>query len=98
MTGVDISSDFLAQAREAVASKGGSVEFRQADMRRMAYRQRFDAVLNLFTSYEHYGDTEDLRVLKSFHRALRPGGWLVLTARRQPFLSQKSCCMVPSTS
>ena len=86
VTGVDISSDLLAQARETAASKGVSVEFRQADMRRMAYRQRFDAVLNLFTSFGYYGDTEDLQVLKGFHRALRPGGWLVLDVLNRDWL------------
>ena len=86
VTGVDISSDLLAQARETAASKGVSVEFRQADMRRMAYRQRFDAVLNLFTSFGYYGDAEDLQVLKGFHRALRPGGWLVLDVLNRDWL------------
>lgn len=78
VTGVDISSILLAQARQAAAESGIRVEVRRGDMRRLAYRRRFDAVLNLFTSFGYFGDADDLRVLKRFHRALRPGGRLVL--------------------
>ncbi len=78
VTGVDISPELLAQARRAAAAKGVAVEFCRSDMRRLAYRQRFDAVLNLFTSFGYFGDDGDLRVLRRFRRALRPGGRLLL--------------------
>lgn len=74
VTGVDISPKLLAQAREAARTRGVAAEFRRGDMRRLRYRQRFDAVLNLFTSFGYFGDREDLEVLKGFRRALRPGG------------------------
>lgn len=78
VTGVDISSALLAQARKTAGQAGVRVEFRRGDMRRLAYRRQFDAVLNLFTSFGYFGDADDLRVLRNFHRALRPRGWLVL--------------------
>jgi SAM-dependent methyltransferase len=84
VTGIDISAALLAQARRAAADLGVEVEFRRGDMRRLGYRRRFDAVLNLFTSFGYFGDAGDLQVLRRFRRALRParagepGGWLVL--------------------
>ena len=84
VTGIDISAALLAQARRAAADLGVEVEFRRRDMRRLAYRGRFDAVLNLFTSFGYFGDAGDLEILRRFRRALRParagepGGWLVL--------------------
>ncbi len=78
VTGVDISPHLLAQARQAADARGVKVEIRRLDMRRLAYRGRFDAVLNLFTSFGYYGERQDLDVLRRLRRALRPRGWLVL--------------------
>jgi len=76
--GVDISPELLAQARRTAAASGVTAEFRRGDMRRLAYRRRFDAVLNLFTSFGYFGDAGDQKLLERFHQALRPGGWLAL--------------------
>lgn len=78
VTGVDISPALLAQARRAAAAAGVEVEFGRGDMRRLAFRGRFDAVLNLFTSFGYFGDAGDARVLGNFHQALRPAGRLLL--------------------
>lgn len=86
VTGVDISLELLAQGREAAAAKGVAVEFHRGDMRRLVYRQRFDAVLNLFTSFGYFGDASDLQVLRNFRRALRPRGRLVLHLMNRDWL------------
>src|SRR5262249_22839496 len=78
VTGVDISPKLLRTARRNAAVRGVQVEFRRADMRELAYRNRFDAVLNLFTSFGYFGDVGDLWFLRTLRRALRPGGWLIL--------------------
>lgn len=78
VTGIDISPALIAQARQAATTNRVEVEFCRGDMRRLAYRRRFDAVLNLFTSFGYFGDAGDLKLLKKFHQALRPGGWLAL--------------------
>ena len=49
-------------------------------MRRLPARwtRRFDAVVNLFTSFGFFGDPkEDARVIREFARVLKPGGVLV---------------------
>jgi SAM-dependent methyltransferase len=86
VTGVDVSEDLLVLARQAAAAKRVAVEFRQGDMRRIAYRRRFDAVLNLFTSFGYFGEGEDLKVLRRFRAALRPGGWLVIDVINRDWL------------
>jgi len=53
-------------------------KFLRGDMRRLRFRAQFDVLLNLFTSFGYFGDAGDQRVLESFHRVLKPGGWLVL--------------------
>jgi SAM-dependent methyltransferase len=50
-----------------------------ADMRSLPFRETFDAVLNLFTSFGYFDtDEENFRVLESMASVLRPGGRYIL--------------------
>jgi SAM-dependent methyltransferase len=76
--GVDYSRTLLARARER--GTGPSLRYTEADMRELPPRwtQRFDAVLNLYTSFGFFTDPrDDVRVVREFARVLRPGGILV---------------------
>ena len=53
-------------------------------MRRMPARwtKRFDAVLNLFTSFGFFAHpSDDARVINEFARVLKPGGEIILVSR-----------------
>lgn len=76
--GVDLSPQLLARARER--GTGPTLRYHERDMRRLppSWSRRFDAVLNLFTSFGFFADPADDRVvLSEFARVLRPGGVLV---------------------
>lgn len=76
--GVDLSQHLLSKAKARGA--GRTLRFRRGDMRRLpaAWSGRFDAVLNLFTSFGFFANpSDDLRVIHEFARVLRPGGLLV---------------------
>lgn len=76
--GVDYSEPLLAKARERGTSR--TLRYRRADMRTLPTRWtgRFDAVLNLFTSFGFFADPrDDARVLREFARVLKPGGTLL---------------------
>jgi SAM-dependent methyltransferase len=47
-------------------------------MRALPWSDRFDAVVNWFTSFGYFDDDENRAVLREFHRVLRPGGRLLL--------------------
>lgn len=76
--GADFSADLLAQARRR--GTGSRLRYTRADMRRLPSRWsgRFDAVINVFTSFGFFAaPADDRAVLAEFARVLRPGGVLV---------------------
>lgn len=76
--GVDFSGPLLDRAR--ARGTGRRLRYRRADMRRLpaGWTGRFDAVLNLFTSFGFFADPrDDARVLREFARVLEPGGVLL---------------------
>lgn len=76
--GLDYSPDLLALARKRGAGK--RLRYTRGDMRQLPQRWsgRFDAVLNLFTSFGFFIDpADDARVIAEFARVLKPGGRLI---------------------
>jgi SAM-dependent methyltransferase len=79
LTGLEENLAGLRYARARLPS----VEFVQADARDLPYEAAFDAV-GAFDVIEHVG--EDGAVLASIHRALKPGGIVVLTVPQHKWL------------
>jgi ubiquinone/menaquinone biosynthesis C-methylase UbiE len=76
--GLDYSPELLAVARKRGTS--ARLRYTRGDMRKLPARWtgRFDAVLNLFTSFGFFTDpSEDKRVIAEFARVLAPGGSLI---------------------
>jgi ubiquinone/menaquinone biosynthesis C-methylase UbiE len=76
--GLDYSPELLAVARKRGTSS--NLRYTRGDMRKMPARwaRRFDAVLNLFTSFGFFAHpSDDARVIREFARVLKPGGVLV---------------------
>lgn len=76
--GLDYSAELLAVARKR--GTGPTLRYSRGDMRKMPARWtgRFDAVLNLFTSFGFFAHpAEDVRVVREFARVIKPGGVLV---------------------
>lgn len=76
--GVDYSPDLLKIA--ARRGTGPTLRYQRADMRKLraSWKNRFDAVLNLFTSFGFFAHPkDDAKVIAEFARVLEPGGCLV---------------------
>lgn len=76
--GLDYSRDLIALAKRR--GTGARLRYTRGDMRKLAARWsgRFDAVVNLFTSFGFFLDPgEDARLVREFARVLAPGGALV---------------------
>lgn len=76
--GLDYSETLLAKAK--ARGVGKTLRYTHGDMRRLPKRWagRFDAVLNLFTSFGFFAEpADDRRVIQEFARVLAPGGTLI---------------------
>jgi SAM-dependent methyltransferase len=78
MDGVDYSRELLAQAK--MRGVGPGLRYARADMRSLPkkWTGRFDAVVNLFTSFGFFAEpSDDVRVVHEFSRVLHSDGVLV---------------------
>lgn len=74
VTGYDQSADYIAQARRAAADAGVEVALEQLDMRTLAARDQFDAVLSMSTSLAFYDEATHRDLFGRIHAACKPGG------------------------
>lgn len=73
--GVDANNKMVAFAKQ----KYPSLEFKIADMRKLSYKNNFDAVLSLCTTFSYnITNQEVVLTLKNFHKALQHNGLLVI--------------------
>jgi len=76
-------SEAQTEGLQFAAARVPRAGFLQMDARRMPFEKEFDAI-GAFDVIEHIA--EDETVLAQMHRALRPGGSLLLTVPQHPFL------------
>jgi len=79
VTGNDLSPFLLEEARKEAASGCLNVQLTGCDMREIKEQERFDLVVQLFTSFGYFtAKEEDMLVLQRVYDALKSGGWYVL--------------------
>jgi len=76
MTGVDLSSEFLAHAR--AADRDGRVGWEQRDMRDLPWRGRFDGAFCIGNSFGYLDDAGNEAFLRAVAQTLKPGARFVL--------------------
>lgn len=75
ITGVDFSKKYIDIARERARKKGVNADFIQGNMKTITFKEEFDAIINMFTSFGFFERDEDnLTVLKNVSNALKSGG------------------------
>lgn len=78
VTGMDRSAVLLEAARADADAARVQVEYVQADMRQLDAEAEYDAIVCWFTAFGYDDDTTSRDVLRRCHRALVPGGRLLL--------------------
>lgn len=79
VTGQDLNSFFLKEAKKTAKRARVSVRWIQGDMRDIPFQGEFDVVLNLYTAFGYLeSDEEDEKALSEAAKALRPKGKFIL--------------------
>ena len=75
VAGLDLSRDLLQEAKERSPMLPGTPDYFRGDIRRLPYRNQFEAAMSMFTSFGYFDSREDdLAVFQGVSRALLPGG------------------------
>jgi len=89
VTGVDRTKQYLDLAASEATAEALTLELIQQDMRTFCREERFDAVLNLFTSFGYFEDPrDDQRVVANIHASLRAGGVFVMQLMSKEVLAR----------
>ena len=79
VTGLDLSRAYLELAQQSAQAANVTLKTIEADMREIPFHDHFDAIVNMYSSFGYLeSETEDLKVLESAAKAIKPGGRLML--------------------
>lgn len=78
VTGVDLTGEYLEDARAAAAVRNVRLALRESDMRDLPWRDAFDAAFCIGNSFAYLDRGGNADFVAAVHRALRPGGVFVL--------------------
>ena len=87
VTGVDITPSYLDELQKKAVRKGLKIITLPADMRKIEFRNQFDAALNLGTSFGIFeNDRDNLLALRKMFHALKPGGRFVMHVKNRDWI------------
>ena len=79
VTAMDLSANLLKVAKANAAKESAKVRFIEADLRHFWLNEKFDLVVNLFTSFGYFeNDDENFSIFSTAAGLLKPGGFFVL--------------------
>ena len=81
VTGIDLSDDQLAKAREHAAQANVHIEFFRQDARDFNFHQKFDTAVMLCEGSFPLMETDEMNfaILRNIYNSLKPGGKLIFT-------------------
>jgi len=84
ITGLDINKEALGIFKKNIKNKKFKINLIESDMREIPFKEKFDAVLNMYTSFGYFEkDKDNLKVLKSINKSLKLNGKLILDLRNK---------------
>ncbi len=78
MCGVDINKNFLKIAEKNANKQGLDITWRQGDMRKIPWKNEFDAVICMWASFGYFNEKGNLKFIKAVSCSLRKKGFFLL--------------------
>jgi 2-polyprenyl-3-methyl-5-hydroxy-6-metoxy-1,4-benzoquinol methylase len=89
VTAVDLSENLLKTGKFAAEREKVKVRFIEADLRYFEYHEKFDLVLNLFTSFGYFEkDEENYEIFRLAAEHLKTGGYFMLDFTNRCYVEQ----------
>jgi SAM-dependent methyltransferase len=89
VVGFDLSLAMLARASEEAEAAQQKLNFLHGDMREMAYESQFDGIYNWGMSFGYFEEEKNFAIVQKLHRALRPGGVLLLDVCNRDYIAPR---------
>jgi len=86
VTGLDFNSDYVKRAEGLSLPLRIRPNFMQADMRKIPFANKFDAVYCFWSSFGYYDADTNLGILKGLIKAMKPGGRFLLDIINRDFV------------
>jgi SAM-dependent methyltransferase len=90
LTGVDIATEFVAEARKNSLAAGVDIDWHERDMRDLPWTNEFDGAFCFGNSFGYLNDDENAEFLQAVSRSLKPGARFVLD---EPAIAE---CILPN--
>lgn len=101
VTGIDYSDFFIKLAKKEAAKQKADVVWIKQDMRKLDFRNMFDAVINMYTTFGYFADEAgNNNVLKNISRSLKSGGIFLFDLTNTMRLMTRLLCkgdVIPKT-
>ena len=80
LTGVDIATEFVEEAKRNSLARGVSIDWRNSDMRDLPWSNEFDGAFCFGNSFGYLDDDANADFLAAVSRTLKPGARFILDA------------------
>lgn len=96
LTAIDLSENLLNNAKVNAQNAEVDIDFIRADIRDFYIDDKFDLVLNLFTSFGYFeSDEENFKVFKSAYNHLNENGFFIFDYFNKKYLEEN---LIPNSS
>lgn len=90
--GLDLNNDFLNIAKKDAKKEKVKLRLIQGDMREKFFKNEFNAVINLFSSFGYFeNEQENIKVLKNINKSLKPNGKFLIDLLNKKWFLKKFC-------
>ena len=90
MVGLDLSLAMLAIASQEAQNRNCKINFIQKDMREMDFKEAFDGIYCIGSSFGYFDDEDNEKVLWNIFNALKNGGMFLLEVDNRDFVMRQT--------